>query len=266
MRIYTKAGDLPFKFSEFPDGQPHFTLDACDREFDAVTIETAIPSPRRLFEVCLATQVLRNQGYSIVNLDVRYLMGARMDRTINSFQPFTLQTVASIINSLGFAQVRILDVHSETATRLIRNSSNVLPYHAVTMVRQNFPDALICAPDKGALDRVTKLAGYPNVVGKKVRNPDTGILSDFNISGDVMGKKVLIIDDICDGGATFIGLSKALRAKGAVEVHLFVTHGLFTRGQAFLLEHLNSIHTTDSWYEGYVENEVTVIPVNMEKM
>jgi len=46
----------------------------------------------------------------------------------------------------------------------------------------------------------------------------------------------MIVDDICDGGATFILLAKELYAAGAKEVNLFVTHGIFSKGLIPLYE------------------------------
>ena len=45
-----------------------------------------------------------------------------------------------------------------------------------------------------------------------------------------------MVDDLCDGGATFILLAKELLSKGAKEVHLFVSHGIFSRGLGVLFD------------------------------
>jgi ribose-phosphate pyrophosphokinase len=71
----------------------------------------------------------------------------------------------------------------------------------------------------------------PVVTASKVRVQATGHLVTGELSGEsVTGKRVLIVDDICDGGATFIGLAAKLREAGATDVVLFVSHGIFSRG------------------------------------
>ena len=66
--------------------------------------------------------------------------------------------------------------------------------------------------------------------GEKVRDQLTGNIVRYKIVGEPVGKNVLIIDDICDGGMTFKLLAKDLLAAGAKSVVLFVTHGLFSKG------------------------------------
>ena len=274
MRIYTKSGDLAFKTFTFPDGQPHFKLETYEREFDTVTIEVALRSGSDLLLTVLASDTLRQHGYQSVLLDVRYLLGARMDRAISVMEPFTLQSVARIINSCGFSTVRILDVHSEVAIRLIRNSENVLPRRIVQQVHCTCENALPVAPDKGA---VTRLEEYfvEYVRAEKTRDLKTGKLSGFTIVDPsfIKNSPVLIIDDICDGGGTFVGLAKELRKAGATKVYLFVTHGVFSKGPD-CLEGIDCIYTTDSYCPNRIEGNwgyvpvrpVTVIPVSMERM
>ena len=274
MRIYTKAGDLAFKFFTFPDGQPHFRLETYERDFGSVTIETAIKCPSTLFQTVLVASVLREHGYTEINLDVRYLMGARMDRAISSLEPFTLQSVARIINSCGFSQVRLLDVHSEVATRLIRNSNNQLPYKIVESVINTVNPFIVVVPDKGAIERVNKLVGTLRslIYCSKERDMVTGNLSRFKVNVPYPAQRYspfdcLIIDDICDGGATFVGLAKELREVGATKVSLYVTHGIFSKGLP--LEGIDRIFTTDSYWvdNGLKSNEcVTRIPISMKEM
>ena len=276
MRIYTKAGDLAFSTFTFPDGQPHFKLETYERDFSSVTIETSIKSPSDLFLVLLACDTCRSMGYTELWLDIRYLLGARMDRAIDSLQPFTLGTIARIINSCGFTKVRILDVHSDVATRLIRNSVNILPHRVVTQVLQTCgPSALVC-PDAGAIPRLT---AFYNIVGmrntvycNKKRDSETGSLSGFSLlnynpNPNADGQEVLIVDDICDGGGTFVGLAKELRKAGAKKVYLYVTHGIFSKGLP--LEGIDHIYTTNTYETaplGTPSPNLTVIPVSMKEM
>lgn len=256
MRIYTKAGDLAFSTMRFPDGQPHFRLETYVREFDDVTVESRILSPSDLFEVGMAVDVLRQQGYTNISLNVLYLMAARMDRAINSFQPFTLQLVARFLNSLGLAKVRILDVHSQVALNLIRGSKNVLPKAIYTQIANTLDgDFYVCSPDKGAVERVTNITGMePEVQGTKKRDVTTGSLSGvtFGSVKNIRGANILIVDDICDGGGTFVGLAEKLKEAGAKDLYLYVTHGIFSRGTEPLLKAgFKKIFTTNSFRDDH---------------
>lgn len=277
MRIYTEGGDLKYQVSTFPDHQPHFKLER-PRDFHRnVWIETAIRTPTELFQVVLATQVLHQQRFNDVYLDVRYLMGARMDRAIDAQQPLTLSVVARILNGSGFSKVRILDVHSPTATELLWGSTNVLPHAIINRLRRQLNDPVIISPDKGAVARVTALAGNDIVYCEKTRDRYTGKLSGFTIKNPsaVRGRECLIIDDICDGGGTFVGLAKELRAAGATDVSLYVTHGIFSKGLP--LENISQIFTTDSYFDTtnalrtwtFVPNrekQLCVLPISMKDL
>lgn len=283
MRIYTKAGDLAFKLFTFPDGQPHFKLETYELDFRVATIETAIRNPKELMETLMAVDVLRNHGYSEVNLDIRYLLGARMDRAISSCEPFTLQLVARLLNGAGFSKIRILDVHSEVALKLIRNSVNVLPIEAIRQVFVTLKYPTVVSPDKGAYDRVARIthtigAWSPFVQCGKEREVSTGKLLSFKVYNPELVKdtECLIIDDICDGGGTFVGLSKELRKAGAKKIYLYVTHGIFSKGIEALTisakDPIDHIYTTDSYptldqrFGGAFSKQVTYIPISMKDL
>lgn len=279
MRIYTKSGDLAFKTFTFPDGQPHFKLETYERDFTSVIIEMAIKSPTGLLEVLLVNDVLRQHGYAEVQLDVRYLMGARMDRAISTMEPYTLQTIARCINSCGFSKVRILDAHSDTAIKLIRNSENVLPQAIVKQIITT-TNCTVVVPDRGATPRVDALIpfNYGRVQCYKKRDISTGMLSGFSVdhyesNPNGHGSGLLLVDDICDGGGTFVGLAKELRKRGAKSINLFVTHGIFSKGTP--LEGIDQIYTTDSLCSDghYRDNSrrgsavgITTIPISMKEL
>jgi ribose-phosphate pyrophosphokinase len=267
VKIYTKAGELAFSTFNFPDGQPHFRLNTYEREFDEVTIETAIRNPGELFAVLLAADTLRACGYSSIRLDIRYLLGARMDRAIMVGEPFTLGLVARLLNGAGFSKVRILDAHSEVASRLIRNAVNVLPWHVVQQVDATLGFATVICPDHGAIDRVKSLYSGYICYCTKYRNPNSGNLSAFNVENGhdhIKDNACLIIDDICDGGATFVGLAKELRALGASKVYLYVTHGIFSKGS---IKELDGIYTTNSYRDDQSGlSGIVTIPVSMRDL
>jgi ribose-phosphate pyrophosphokinase len=249
--VYTASGDLPFERFTFPDGQPHVKLLHVPDPgaYRAATIEATLRTPADVFEVCLLADVLRAQGFS-ASLDIRYLMGARMDRPIDGLSPFTLRVVTSQLLACGFKRIRVLDAHSEVALKLL-GATNVLPHVVVDniLARWDTESSVAVAPDKGALHRVRQLAGSRKFhvrAGNKHRSSATGALGGFTVEDPTFlaHKACLIIDDICDGGGTFTGLANVLRVHGALSVDLFVTHGLFTKGLPLL--GIDTVYTTDT--------------------
>jgi ribose-phosphate pyrophosphokinase len=97
------------------------------------------------------------------------------------------------------------------------------------------PATVIIAPDKGAVPRAevaARFIGSHEVkYATKVRNPENGEILRTEIQdGDYKGKNLLIVDDICDGGRTFIELAKVLREHNPSRIDLYITHGIFSKG------------------------------------
>ena len=110
----------------------------------------------------------------------------------------------------------------------------------------------LVAPHAGANKKINKLftetQGFANVIKcDKVRDTKTGALSGFEVfADDLGGKPCMIVDDICDGGRTFIGVAEALKQKNAGDIYLFVTHGIFSQGLDGLSQVFKRIFTTNS--------------------
>lgn len=185
-----------------------------------------------LFHVCQLADLVKN-----ASLEMPYLPYGRQDKAVNNEETFALRTFARIINSCGFRDVRFLDGHSAEASKLIRNSCDEFPSEAIEAAQRAVPGCLLAYPDKGAFDRYSPAYGNEAVLGDKVRDQSTGYISHFEISqADPRERDVLIIDDICDGGMTFKILAKSLLDAGAESVHLYVTHGIFSKGLDTLRE------------------------------
>lgn len=277
MKITTGAGPLPFTLMTFPDGQPHFTLGATHTGSYDAAIEAAIRNPNQLFNILLAKSVLDLNGF-ITDLKIRYLMGGRMDRRIDSTQPFTLEVVARLINGAGFRRITILDPHSIMSMGLL-NAEAIMPTGIVGQVLAGYSpaDTVVIIPDKGAARRVNELLAvadpgwhFTRIQCDKVRDSQTGKLSGFKVLDESLlrrFKSALIIDDLCDGGGTFSGLAEEIKlVEGdSFPVDLYVTHGIFSKDLP--LDGIRRIYTTDSynvWAAKWAEEVgVTCYPVEM---
>lgn len=170
------------------------------------------------------------------NLKLTYLPYARQDKEVSNDRTFALRPFAKLLNSLSFEEIFIMDPHSNVALELINSSVAEFPELELASVFHETKFDLVCYPDKGAVEKYSKIYDFIFVdenmciSGEKIRDQQTGQITNYQLIGDAKGKTVLIVDDICDGGSTFIHLSKALYEAGAKEVNLFVTHGIFSKG------------------------------------
>lgn len=193
----------------------------------------------------------------VANLDIKYLPYGRQDKEVSNTKTFALRTFANLINGLNFNTVTILDPHSTIALDLIKNSKAVYPKDTLNTILSDTKSDMVCYPDKGAVSKYLELYSVPaHSYGEKVRNQDTGHIESYQLVGDPKGRTVLIVDDICDGGATFVLLAKALFDAGAKEVNLFVTHGIFSKGLVGMkLAGINRIFTHKAEYFKRNDNE-----------
>jgi ribose-phosphate pyrophosphokinase len=160
---------------------------------------------------------------------VPFLPYGRQDKEVSNETTFALSVFLNVLNnSRLFARVATVDAHNTSIEGLINISAN---NYLEGVIKLTEPD-VICFPDKGATTRGYSTDGRPSIHLDKVRNQSTGEIEGLEYNGemDLTNRVVLIVDDICDGGRTFIEAAKLLYSKGAFRVCLFTTHGIYSKG------------------------------------
>lgn len=250
-----KHPEIEYVLKPFSGGERHIQLSPfCSYlEIDKVVITHRIRNTDNLMDILIAKEALEAEGVRKFELIIPYVPYARQDRRCEHREAFTLKVFTNILNSAKFDRVYCLDCHSDVAPALIENSYNLSnkPFVAKTLEHLN-SDIILISPDAGSNKKANVLArilAFKKLVKcDKVRDTKTGDLSGFEVfADDLKGDPCLIVDDICDGGGTFIGLAEELKKKGAGDLYLFVTHGIFSKGVDPLLEHFTTIYTTNSF-------------------
>lgn len=224
----------------FPDKTSQIWKIPEDHLLSSNIIEWSFESEAEIIQ--LAQLKALSDLYAIrTELIMDYLPYARQDKNISNNQTFALHSFARILNSLNFYGIHIVDPHSDMARRVISNLKCSYPKSALKQALKAVNATAVCFPDAGATEKYTAvykdiIENYPILTGDKVRDQSTGYITNYTLTGNPENHKVLIVDDICDGGMTFKILSKDLYAAGAKEVHLFVTHGIFSQGTQTLKE------------------------------
>lgn len=205
-----------------------------------------------------------------IHLRLGYVPYARQDRVCNRGEALSIKVFCSMINNMNFKSVTILDPHSDVTPALLDRCQVIEPTSVLDRYEGLTGDLLrgevtLVAPDAGSTKKVEKVSqhygGIEIIQGMKKRDVKTGKLSGFEYYGDVDGKDLLIVDDIIDGGFTFIGLTRKLKEGGAKTVSLYASHGIFSKGIDVLLEGgIDNIYTTDSCNSGIEHGKLEVIP------
>ena len=228
-----KVGNVEIKQGQFPDGTLLMKFDPNGDEFDPrgnMLVEWYYENDAELFSlICVKRHLDRVYSYSDVVLYMPYIPHARMDRVKSDADVFTLKYFCEVINSLNFKVVHVRDAHSNVSLALLDNVVEEGIYNYVHKAIVASKAEALYFPDEGAMKRYKNIADekkMPYGFGIKDRDWATGELKGTIVMNKeaIVGKDVLIIDDICSKGGTFFYAAKALKAAGAKSVSLYVTH------------------------------------------
>ena len=265
-----KVNGYEIEINHFPDNTQKLDLPTyvigSDRD---ANITWFYENDAELFTLHCITNHIREHYDVQIHLFLPYVPNARMDRTHEEKEVFTLKHFASFINGLNFASVVILDPHSNVSPAVLHRCIVRQPYYYINQVtiHKSKPD-VIFFPDEGAMKRYSEVvsAKKPIAFGMKKRDWSTGTILGLDVFGEVesiKGAKVLIIDDICSRGGTFYHSAKKLKELGAAEIDLYITHCEDTIQEGELLKDndlINKIYTTNSLIK--IQNEkIEVIDV-----
>lgn len=179
-------------------------------------------------------------------LAIPYFPYARQDRRSNdrSNESLSVKAFARLLSTLHFGRVIVCDPHS-TVTPALIDRPIIVPrtvtveplFHELSALGIQPKDVVLVSPDAGALKETQAIAydrGIKTVIiAHKERDPATGRIGNIQLFGPVedLANRVLVIaDDICDGGGTFVALAQALQPYRPAQIHLSVTHGIFSKG------------------------------------
>ncbi len=237
--------------SSFPDGTLLIKQVVTSAKAE---IEWYYENDKELVALIYLTKHLNSHGIAKIRLFMPYIPNARQDRVKCGEDVFTLKYFAQVINSLGFESVTVLDPHSTVSEALIDRIAINSPKENVLKVISAIESAegekpFMFYPDEGASKRYSGMVELPYAFGIKKRDWKTGQIQGLDVSGDGMhGKPVLIVDDICSKGGTFLFSAKKLKELGAGNIYLYVSHceKSILEGELINSGLLKKIYTTNS--------------------
>jgi ribose-phosphate pyrophosphokinase len=260
---YSGRTNITYNVSKFPDGQQ--TVDITSTYFFNTSTQVQIRSRMNDFKdlelIICATQALKNLGVGDIELYVPYFIGGRSDRLFGyGGVNYLKQVIGPIINSQGYSKVYVMDPHSDVLEAVINNFAKYDNFKLVKFALEridNKDDAQsrIClvSPDAGAYKKIFDVAkefGIQNIItANKVRDLKTGniIRTEIPTLDQHRDLKYVILDDICDGGRTFVELAKVMKdSRPTAKIYLVVTHGIFSKGLEELGDYFDGIFTTNS--------------------
>ena len=257
--------NIEFETFTFSGGEPHIKILSDLSNVSEVTITTRARSFNDFGLLLLTIDALKRFYIQKINVFIPYFPAARQDRVMVKGEPLSVKVYADMLNQLSLNKVMVYDAHSEVTAAVLNNCESLSNHTFIkTVLSRINSEVLLISPDGGALKKIYKvsefLGGVSVIECSKKRNVKNGKLEGFKVyEDDLKGQDCLIVDDICDGGRTFIGLAQELKNKNAGNLYLAVSHGIFNKGFEVLNQHFTKIFTTDSFKT--IENGVEQITI-----
>lgn len=268
MRIFKvnkKAGVPvePVNFSSFNffAGEVQVRIDPIehfDADQEVIMIEAFLRSSDDIFRLLLVTDALRRMlGEVSISVSLPYLPYGRQDRVCYPGEALSLAVIASLLNAQCYETVVLFDPHSAKAAEHIERVRIVDSLEYVRQVVRNWQAKgaqriVLVSPDKGAREKVDRIGAalcLEVLHADKKRNPKDGQIEGMTLDrqpAEFAEACFLVVDDLCEGGRTFIELAKVIEVPKE-RMGLYVTHGLFSKGVEPLKPYFGEIFSLFPW-------------------
>ena len=220
---------------KFSDGEIYIEINENIRGNSIFIIQSvSSPANDNLMELLLCIDALKRSSAKNITAVIPYFGYARQDRKVVPRTSISAKLVSNLITNAGADRVVTVDLHAGQIQGFFDIPVDNLfatPIFAKHIKRKIKTKNLICvAPDVGGVERARAL-GKKLDVGLAIvdkRRPSPGKSQVMNVIGNVNNKVCILIDDIIDSGGTIINAAHALLRRGAKEVHVYATHGVFS--------------------------------------
>lgn len=239
---------------KFPGGEigVRLTEDCLKLADEPILLFARINSSDDLMKLLMTNEAMGS--FERVEVYIPYLPYARQDRACSKGDSFSLKVLCELLDTCSFNKIHTFDLHSDVAkyhlfTELVVHDNGKF----ASQVLEKLPNGTILAgPDKGSREKIQRVAeanGVDWVCADKIRDSATGNITGLSLdeSVDLTGKNILVLDDLIDAGGSFTHLAKLLKSRGANQLFLAVSHGIFSKGYDCVYEHYQKIFITDSF-------------------
>ena len=259
---YLKNKLVNSSIKKFSDGEIYIEINENIRGNSIFIIQSvSYPANDNLMELLLCIDALKRSSAKNITAVIPYFGYARQDRKVVPRTSISAKLVSNLITNAGADRIVTVDLHAGQIQGFfdipVDNlfSTPIFSRHIKKNINKK---NLICvAPDVGGVERARSLGKMLNI-GLAIidkRRPTPGKSQVMNVIGNVKGKTCLIVDDIIDSGGTIINAAKALKERGAKEVHVYVTHGVLS-GKA--VEKIKKSHIKNLILTDTIDNDTKV--------
>lgn len=224
-------GDV--KVVEFSDGEFQPSFEETVRGQDVFIIQSTMPPSDNLFELLLMIDAAKRASARKIIAVCPYFGFARQDRKDKPRVAIGAKLVANMLMAAGVDRVMTMDLHADQIQGFFEVPVDHLYGSTIfmsEMERLNTGNLIMAAPDAGGAKRANSYAKRLDVglaiCHKQRKRPNE--VAEMTVIGDVAGKDVILVDDMCDTAGTLTTAADLFMAKGALSVRAFCTHAVLS--------------------------------------
>lgn len=244
----------PLEIHVFPDGEKRVRLLEKVVGEKCVVVQPTSPNPdRNYMELFFIVDALKRSGAKSVTAVIPYLGYQRQDHVFRDGEAVSLEVIATLLKWGGVDEIVAFDLHSIKIPEIFMiklSHLSALPLFAQE-IKKIGGNTVLVSPDMGGIRRIKILSeilnNMPYAVIEKDRDLATGKVTASGIDGDTK-ENVVIVDDMISTGSTIVAAANLLINKGANNIYVFATHGVFSQDAPIILNNssLRKVFVTDT--------------------
>jgi ribose-phosphate pyrophosphokinase len=259
---FGQCGDqIGYQTSIFPGGEIWIELDV-PFGVKSVRLNSRCNNSNDFMRIIMTIDALRRRGVDKIELFIPYFPYSRQDRVCSPGEAFSVKVICEMLKNLNLYNIITYDIHSGVPAVLLDNLQNYQNHREVLdfieYLKLPNPNYVLVCPDAGAVKRTQAIfTAFPNMFESIIychKERVDGRVNVKEIYNNIAGMTAFVVDDICDGGATFEAIGKRLQERHVKESYLFVSHGIFSKSTYELAKYYKKIGTTNSIHDDeYIE-------------
>ena len=224
---------VPVKLNRFSDGEFSVNIEETIRGEEVAIVQSTFSPTDNLMELLLLVDAAKRASAKRIIAVTPYFGFARQDRKDQPRVAIGAKLVANMLAVAGIDRLVTIDLHADQIQGFFEVPVDHLYGNAVFvpyLKSLNLENLCIATPDTGGTKRAnsySKLLGVDMAICYKQRKVANQIES-MTVIGDVEGKDVVLVDDICDTAGTLTKAASLMMENGAKSVRALCTHAVLS--------------------------------------
>jgi ribose-phosphate pyrophosphokinase len=227
-----KANLVKSEIRVFPDGESKITLNGNLSKKKSIVIQSIHPPVDTNLLHALSLISKAKETSSEVIAVIPYMGYARQDREFLPGEIITMKVLAKLFKGVGASKIVAVDIHSMIGFKHFTiKSKNVtaIPDLVKYFKKLSLRNPLIVSPDQGGKERAKEFAkefGLEFIALEKKRDRKTGKVQIKTKNADVVGRDLILVDDMISTGGSIVNATKFLKKQKCKRVYVACTHAL----------------------------------------